>query len=74
MSKTNKQLLEVIRAALDCGSHFHAPTIIENDEFFKIGEKAIVICDQCVDRMRNALGLTQDESVPTAFQWSNRKV
>lgn len=36
-----KELLEIIRAALDCGSHFYKPTIIENDPDFKLGPNAI---------------------------------
>jgi len=55
MSMTTKQLREVIQAALDCQSHFYPPTIIENDPDFKLGDKAIVICDQCVERMKKAL-------------------
>lgn len=68
MGVTNKQLREVIRAALDCPSHFHKPTIINNDDFFSFGADAIVICDTCVQRMRKSLGLNPNDSVPTAFQ------
>jgi hypothetical protein len=68
---TKAELLEVIRASLDCGSHFHKPTIVNNDKDFAFGDKAIVICDQCVERMREALALDEDESVPTHFQFNN---
>lgn len=64
---TKVKLLEVIRAALDCPSHFHKPRIIERDKDFKIGESTIVICGQCVDRMREALGLEKDDPAPCNF-------
>jgi len=63
-----QKCLETIRAALDCESHFHKPTIINNDKDFEIGPNAIVICDQCVERMKKALGLAKDDPVPTSFQ------
>jgi hypothetical protein len=71
MRKTanEKELLEVIRAALDCRTHFHSPTIVENDPDFKIGDKAIVICGQCVDRMREAIGLRPGEECPPHFEY-----
>jgi hypothetical protein len=63
-----QQCLETIRAALDCESHFHKPTIINNDKDFAIGDNAIVICDRCVERMKKCLGLGKDDPVPTSFR------
>ncbi len=68
-----KDLIEVLRTALDCPSHFHKPTIVNNDDFFHLGENAIVICDQCVERMREAIGLTQTEPVPCSFVYWQAK-
>lgn len=65
---SRQECLETIRTALDCQSHFHKPTIIENDKDFKLGKNPIVICEQCVERMKKALGLEKDEHVPTSFQ------
>ena len=66
---SKNKLLETIRVALDCQSHFHKPTIINNDKDFCIGENAIVICDQCVERMRKAIGLKKGEHIPTNFAY-----
>jgi hypothetical protein len=66
---TKRDLLAVIRAALDCPSHFEKPKIVQKDKFFRLGDKAIVICDQCVERMHKSLGLEPDESLPTAFHY-----
>jgi hypothetical protein len=62
-------LIEAIRAALDCPSHFYKPTIINNDPDFDISPGAIVICQQCVERLRDAIGLEGNEPVPTNFQY-----
>lgn len=58
-SKT--ELIDTIRAALDCGSHFHKPTIINNDKDFSLGKNPIVICDQCVERMKKVIGVRKGE-------------
>ena len=68
---TKNQLIETIRAALDCPTHFDKPKIVDKDPFFKYGNKAIVICDQCVERMRKAIGLEDGESVPSSFKFWN---
>jgi len=65
---SRQECLETIRAALDCHTHFHKPTNINNDKDFSMGENPCVICDQCVQRMKKALGLGKDELVPTSFQ------
>ena len=64
-------LREVIRAALDCPSHFHKPDIKAGwrDKDITIDfNKSIVLCDQCVDRLRKALGLKDNEEVPLSHQ------
>lgn len=61
---SKKELLEVILAALDCHTHFHKPTIIENDKDFKMGLGAIVICQACVERMKMALGIDPKDKNP----------
>ena len=65
---TRLELLEIIRAALDCPTHFHKPTIIENDPDFHLGDNPLVICSQCVKRMRDALGLKDGEQAPTSYR------
>ena len=72
-SSTKVELLEVIRAALDCQSHFHKPTIVNNDPVVNLGDTAIVICASCVDRMRKVLCLKTGEDVPTYFQFEHWK-
>lgn len=64
-----KEMIEAIRAALDCYTHFHKPTIINNDKDFSIGNNALVICDQCVERLRKVIGLQPNEKVPPGFQF-----
>ena len=68
-----KELLSAIRAALDCPSHFGKPTITldksDKAEGFRYGDTAIVLCSQCVERLRKALGLKDGESVPTDFRY-----
>ena len=66
---TRRVLVETILAALDCRSHFYEPKIINTDPDFSFGKDAIVICGQCVDRMREAIGLVPGESVPCHFQY-----
>lgn len=61
------ELLEVIRAALDCPSHFLPPTVINNDPDFDFGEP-LVVCQRCVERMRAALGLRENEAVPASSE------
>ena len=55
MSVTKKELRQVIKAALDCQSHFFKPTIINNDPDFNFGDGSQVICAQCVARMKKIL-------------------
>jgi hypothetical protein len=66
--KTNRQLREAIRAALDCCTHFHKPTIVNNDRDFGFGDHPMVICSQCVDRLRVAIGLKEDEPCPQRYR------
>jgi len=67
---TKLKLLGVIRAALDCPSHFFKPVIKRHkDEIFSYGDHPIVLCSQCVDRMREVLVLENGESCPPAFQY-----
>ena len=75
---TKAQLLHVILAALDCPGHFYKPTIKNppkatfkkhKDECYGYGANAIVLCGQCVDRMREALCLEKDEPCPSSFQY-----
>ena len=72
---TKMDLLGVIRSALDCPSHFRKPIIKgatfkkHKDEIYGYGDNAIVLCGQCVDRMRAALCLEKGESCPPAFQY-----
>ncbi len=68
---SKKELVELLVAIGNCPSHFYKPTIIENDPDFKVGEKAQVICQQCVERLRTLLGLTKDEGFPSHFQVFN---
>ncbi len=46
-----------ILVCFDCASHFHKPTIIENDPFFKLGPNPMVICTQCVQRLKEVVEL-----------------
>ena len=69
MSKTNGQLRQLLHSILDCQTHFHAPTIINNDDYFSFGERPIVICTLCVERIENTLGLNPGERPsPLAFK------
>ncbi len=65
---TKKELIELLVGIGNCPSHFYKPTIIENDPDFKLGEKAQVICQQCVERLRDILGLTNKEEFPSHLQ------
>lgn len=67
-SCTKTRLLEVILGTLECGDHFHKPTIINNDPDFSMGNP-IVVCEQCVTRMRDVLGIEKDDSIPCHFQY-----
>ena len=69
-----EELVNTILGALGCQGHFDKPTIIENDPYFKIGEDAQVICGQCVQRMRDAIGVTRNEDVPCHFQYWEYRV
>lgn len=60
----NEKLIKVIKAALDCPSHFYKPTIKNppkgsfkphRDECFTYGKRAIVLCEECVKRMEEAI-------------------
>ena len=61
-------LCEAIRAALDCPSHFDTVTVTCEDPLDQIGDKAIVICTQCVDRLREAIGLAEGVEVPQSYE------
>lgn len=74
---TKLNLLAIIRSALDCPGHFYKP-IIKNppkasfkktDPDFSYGDHPIVLCSQCVDRMRDVLCLEEGEEVPTSFDY-----
>jgi hypothetical protein len=67
--KTNRQLRKLIHTVLDCQTHFHKPTIIENDDFFKLGPHAIVVCSHCVRRLREAIGLKPGEPVGSPYRF-----
>ena len=66
-----RQLLETIRAALDCSGHFGEVKLVQTKEDrkmgFCLGKNAIAICGQCVDRMREAIGLEPGEDVHQAY-------
>jgi uncharacterized protein YnzC (UPF0291/DUF896 family) len=74
---TKVELLHLILSALDCPGHFTAPKIKnppkasfkKMDTYFSYGDHPIVLCSQCVDRMREALCLEKDEPVPSSFQY-----
>lgn len=70
---STKELVDTIRAALDCQAHFHKPTIIENDKDFRLGDKATVICSSCVERMRKVIGIKDNETNLTDFAYYNYK-
>ena len=75
LRKSSKvELLEIIRAALDCPSHIDKPTIINNDKYFTFGDHPMVLCSQCVDRMRSALTLEPGETGPCYFHFENLEV
>ncbi len=70
-------LLEVILGTLDCPSHFRKPiirpaTFKTKDEDYSYGKGAIVICGQCVNRMRKALILKAGEPIPTNADYFNK--
>jgi hypothetical protein len=69
------KLLDVIRAALDCRSHFGDVKIVQSKEDkrdgFLVGESATVICGLCVDRMWEALGLEKSEHIPQHGEYFN---
>lgn len=66
-----RQLLETIRAALDCPGHFGKVKIVQTKKDremgFCLGKYAIAICGQCVERMREAIGLEPGEDVHQAY-------
>lgn len=75
LKKSSKaQLLHLILSALDCPSHFHKPKIKNapkasfknTDDFLSYGNHPIVLCSQCVDRMREALCLEEGEDCPSS--------
>jgi hypothetical protein len=71
------ELLHVILTALDCPSHFMEPKIKnppkasfkKTDDYFSYGDHPIVLCSQCVDRLREVLCLEEGEPVPSSFQY-----
>ena len=78
LKKSSKaELLHCILTALDCPSHFTAPKIKnppkasfkKMDTYFSYGDHPIVLCSQCVDRMREMLCLEKDEPCPSSFQY-----
>jgi hypothetical protein len=79
MKHTKAELLHCILTALDCPSHFHKPKIKnppkasfkKTDDYFSYGDHPIVICSQCVDRMREILGLEEGEPCPSSFQYES---
>jgi len=72
------ELIETIRAALDCPSHFNQPIIVPHKtdilDGFTYGDNAIVICGTCVERMREAIGLREGENNLSEFGYYNYKV
>jgi hypothetical protein len=64
MTDRELALANVIQSALDCENHFHKPNLkagwrdADNSIDFA---KSIVICEQCVKRMRDILGLQPDQ-------------
>ena len=69
---TKRELVEAIRAALDCQNHFDNIKIVNKDSAgFSLGKNPMVCCDQCVERMRRAIGVRQDEENLTAFAYEN---
>jgi len=76
-SVSRRELLEIIRAALDCQPHHDGiikidPKVPKGQRMLP-GDKAQIICFQCVERMRNALGLEIDEPVPSHLQYFFRQ-
>ena len=69
LKSTKLEMLRVIFSILDCPGHFIKPTIINNDDYFSFGPNPIVICTLCVERLRKALCLTEDEPIPSPFQY-----
>lgn len=66
------ELVDVIRTALDCHSHFGKIKITQKDpDDFLLGDKAIVICEQCVERMRKAIDLKDGETNLSAYGYGN---
>ena len=74
---TKAELLHIILSCLDCPSHFTAPKIKnppkasfkKMDTYFSYGDHPIVLCSQCVDRMREILCLEKDEQCPSSFSY-----
>jgi hypothetical protein len=57
---SRERLLQILVGVLDCQNHYHRPNLKRawRDKDFRIDfDKAIVVCEQCVDRMRKALEL-----------------
>ena len=52
---TRTELIETIRAALDCHTHLHRPVIKSTDDYFEFGKRAAVLCQNCVEKLENAL-------------------
>jgi len=71
--KTNKELRRLIHTVLDCQTHFHKPRIIETDKDFRLGKGAIVICQECVERLLEAIDLAPDEPVGSPQQFSTKE-
>ena len=79
---TKVDLLHLILSALDCPGHFYKPKIKnppkalfkKTDPYFSYGDHPIVLCSQCVDRMREALCLEKDEQVPSSFHYEGWRV
>jgi hypothetical protein len=65
MGSTNKQLLQAITGALDCGTHFHEILAVNSDSDFSLGNHPQVVCNQCVDRLRELV----DNSKYPHYPW-----
>lgn len=76
---TKLEMLEVIFSCLDCPGHFYKPVIKgatfkkHKDEDFSYGDHPIVLCSQCVDRLRSIIGLNPGEPVPSPFDFEGWK-
>ena len=64
MPPTSDELLDAIRSALDCHSHFNRPTIVNSDAICDYGGRPMVVCSTCVQNFEELLDRSRRAHYP----------